>query len=72
MEEVLEYLSEESYEDEIRPALTALHSASGPASRVTKLVKLLDAPQPAARQLAIRTLGEIGTPAAARAITSVM
>ncbi|MBI2894330.1 MAG: HEAT repeat domain-containing protein [Deltaproteobacteria bacterium] len=72
IEELLGYLSEESYEDVVRPALTALHSAPVPAELVGKLVKLLGAPQPAARQLAIRKLGEIGSAVAARALVRVL
>jgi HEAT repeat protein len=72
IEELLEVLSEDSYEDVVRPALTALHSAPVPVALVGKLVKLLEAPQPAARQLAIRKLGEIGTPAATRALVRVL
>lgn len=70
--ELLGYLSEDDYDNVVRPALGALHACPVTAAHERPLVKLLEAPQVAARQLAIRKLGELGTPGAAKALVRVL
>lgn len=70
--ELLGCLFEDDYENVVRPALAALHGCPMTPAHEKALVKLLDAPQVSARQLAIRKLGELGTAAAAKALVRVL